>query len=215
MTTTRTISNVAEADATDNLPNKEEFPAVVETAPAQDVITLTETVDLPPQEESTNEEAIPEVKFVLIGTGGVGKTTFAKRDIGQSKPYVASIGLTIYSYLVQTTCGRIRINLWDTPGQEAVGRLRDAYYTDASGAIIMFDVSSRITYKEVPNWHRDFTRVNENKNVPVALVGNKIDLPNRARVHYHERQDNMAYFAISCLENNNVDEPLLWGTGNG
>ena len=41
-------------------------------------------------------------------------------------------------------------------------------------AIIMFDVTSRITYKNVPNWHRDLTRVCE--NIPIVLCGNKVRL---------------------------------------
>jgi GTP-binding nuclear protein Ran len=41
----------------------------------------------------------------------------------------------------------------------------------------MFDVTSRITYKSVPNWHRDISRVCE--NIPIVLVGNKIDTKQR------------------------------------
>lgn len=41
-------------------------------------------------------------------------------------------------------------------------------------AIIMFDVTSRITYKNVPNWHRDLVRVCE--NIPIVLCGNKVDI---------------------------------------
>lgn len=41
-------------------------------------------------------------------------------------------------------------------------------------AIIMFDVTSRITYKNVPNWHRDLVRVCE--NIPIVLCGNKVDV---------------------------------------
>ena len=44
-------------------------------------------------------------------------------------------------------------------------------------AIIMFDVTSRVTYKNVPNWHRDLTRVCE--NIPIVLTGNKVDIKDR------------------------------------
>ena len=44
-------------------------------------------------------------------------------------------------------------------------------------AIIMFDVTARITYKNVPNWHRDLTRVCE--NIPMVLCGNKVDMKDR------------------------------------
>ena len=47
--------------------------------------------------------------------------------------------------------------MWDTAGQEKFGGLRDGYYINGQCGIIMFDVTSRITYKNVPNWHREHT----------------------------------------------------------
>ena len=47
--------------------------------------------------------------------------------------------------------------MWDTAGQEKFGGLRDGYYINGQCGIIMFDVTSRITYKNVPNWHRTYT----------------------------------------------------------
>jgi GTP-binding nuclear protein Ran len=57
-------------------------------------------------------------------------------------------------------------------GQEKFGGLRDGYYIQGQCAVIMFDVTSRVTYKNVPNWHRDLVRVCE--NIPIVLVGNKV-----------------------------------------
>jgi GTP-binding nuclear protein Ran len=50
--------------------------------------------------------------------------------------------------------GPIQFDVWDTAGQEKFGGLRDGYYINGQCGIIMFDVTSRITYKNVPNWHR-------------------------------------------------------------
>ena len=55
--------------------------------------------------------------------------------------------------------------------------LRDGYYIQGQCAIIMFDVTSRVTYKNVPNWHRDLVRVCE--NIPIVLCGNKVDIKDR------------------------------------
>ena len=46
--------------------------------------------------------------------------------------------------------------------------------------------------------------------IPVLVLGNKNDLPNKACVSYHNTKNNMKYFKISCWENDNVDVPLLW-----
>lgn len=57
-----------------------------------------------------------------------------------------------------TNRGKIRFYCWDTAGQEKFGGLRDGYYIHGQCAIIMFDVTSRLTYKNVPTWHRDLCR---------------------------------------------------------
>lgn len=51
------------------------------------------------------------------------------------------------------------------------------FFFTAQCAIIMFDVTSRVTYKNVPNWHRDLVRVCE--NIPIVLCGNKVDIKDR------------------------------------
>jgi len=76
-----------------------------------------------------------------------------------------------------TNRGTLRFNVWDTAGQEKFGGLRDGYYIQGQCAIIMFDVTGRITYKNVPVWYRDLQRVCE--NIPIVLVGNKVDVKER------------------------------------
>lgn len=48
----------------------------------------------------------------------------------------------------------------------------------AHAAIIMFDVTSRITYKDVPKWYKDLTRITD-VNIPIVLLGNKVDCKDR------------------------------------
>ena len=66
----------------------------------------------------------------------------------------------------------------------------------------MFDVTSRITYKNVPNWHRDLERVCE--NIPIVLCGNKVDVKERkvkAQLVTFHRKKNLQYFEISAKSN--------------
>jgi len=157
--------------------------------------------------------SIPEFKLILVGDGGVGKTTFVKRHItGEfEKRYVATRGVEVHPLKFSTNLGPIQFNVWDTAGQEKFGGLRDGYYIQGQCAIIMFDVTSRITYRSVPNWYRDITRVCE--NIPIVMCGNKVEIKDRKvqakRINFH-RKKNLQYYEISAKVNYNFEKPFLW-----
>lgn len=75
----------------------------------------------------------------------------------------------------------------------------------------MFDVTSRSSYENVANWHRDLTRVCG--NIPIVLVGNKCDMKERRvktkAITFHQRK-NMPYFDISAKSNYNFEKPFRW-----
>jgi GTP-binding nuclear protein Ran len=154
-----------------------------------------------------------EIKLELVCDGGVGKTTFVKRHLtGEfEKKYNATVGVEVHPLQFQTNRGLIVYNVWDTAGQEKFGGLRDGYYIGGQCAIIMFDVTSRITYKNVPNWHKDLIRVCE--NIPIVLCGNKVDVKDRkvkAKAITFHRKNNMQYYDISARSNYNFEKPFLW-----
>lgn len=86
------------------------------------------------------------------------------------------------------------------------------YYIGGNAAIIMFDVTSRVTYKQVPVWHRDLVRVCE--NIPIVLCGNKVDVKCREvkprNISFHRKKANMQYYDISAKSNYNYEKPFLW-----
>ncbi|KAM9713867.1 GTP-binding nuclear protein Ran-like [Dama dama] len=75
----------------------------------------------------------------------------------------------------------------------------------------MFDGTSRVIYKNVPNWHRDLVRVCE--NIPITLCGNKVDIKDRkvkAKSTVFHRKKNLQYYDISAKSNYNIEKPFLW-----
>ncbi|KAF9886863.1 GTP-binding nuclear protein gsp1/Ran [Aspergillus nanangensis] len=175
----------------------------------------------PPHINLTMAET-PTFKLVLVGDGGTGKasryppflaTTFVKRHLtGEfEKKYIATLGVEVHPLAFTTNLGNIQFDVWDTAGQEKFGGLRDGYYINGQCGIIMFDVTSRITYKNVPNWHRDLVRVCE--NIPIVLCGNKVDVKERkvkAKTITFHRKKNLQYYDISAKSNYNFEKPFLW-----
>jgi len=153
-----------------------------------------------------------EFKLILVGDGGTGKTTFVRRHkTGEfERKYLPTMGVEVHTLKFFTTQGEVTFNVWDTAGQEKFGGLRDGYYIQGQCAIIMFDVTARETYKNVPNWHKDLVRVCE--NIPIVLCGNKVDVKDRkvkpGQVVFH-RKKNLQYYDISAKSNYNYEKPFV------
>lgn len=75
----------------------------------------------------------------------------------------------------------------------------------------MFDLTSRVTYRNVPKWHRDLSRIAP--NIPVVLVGNKADDDDTKirnnDVEFHKKHDNVEFYDISVVTNYQFEKPLV------
>jgi GTP-binding nuclear protein Ran len=205
--------------------DNEEIPEIKEVEEDKDVANLAANVesnlqlnanrfvirDTSPASSAFGSRIVP-IKICLLGDGGVGKTTFVKRlRTGEfEKKYVATMGVSVDSLTFMTNYGAIPISVWDTAGQEKFGGLRDGYYVGSKAFIIMFDVTSRITYRNVPNWYADARR--EHEHEPIVLVGNKCDIKDRAvkprHINFH-RKKNLQYYDVSAKSNYNIEKPFL------
>ncbi|KYR00665.1 GTP-binding nuclear protein Ran [Tieghemostelium lacteum] len=152
---------------------------------------------------------IPNFKLLLTGDGGVGKTSFAKKlTTGENiNTYSASTSVELYTYKFDQR--NITFTLWDIPGSESFPMIRDEYMIQGQCAIIIFDLTQRVTYKNVPNWFRDIVRVCD--FIPTALVGNKSDSKERkikpSQVTFH-RKKNLKYYEISVRNSVNLEKPF-------
>ena len=162
---------------------------------------------------SVNQYIPPTIrtfKIALVGDGGVGKTTYLKRFLtGEfEKRYIPTVGAEIYDMELGTPTTRFQI--WDTAGQEKYTGVTTNYYKNADAAIIMFDTTSLVSYKNVSKWYNDIREVSP--NIPIVLVGNKCDAKDRKVKAHHitfHRMRNLAYFDISAKSNYNFEKPFL------
>jgi len=152
-------------------------------------------------------------KVVIIGDGGVGKTTFIKhmRTGEFGIKYIPTLGVEVNPLHFSTTHGDITFNIWDCSGQERYQGLGDGYYIGADAAILMFDLTSRLTYRNLVKWHRDITRC-VSENIPIVLCGNKYDCKDRRvkieDITFHKNRC-LAYFDVSAKSNYNCDQPFM------
>ncbi|WXG45113.1 MAG: GTP-binding protein [Promethearchaeati archaeon SRVP18_Atabeyarchaeia-1] len=123
-------------------------------------------------------------KVIAVGDGSVGKTSITIRfcEGKFSQEYLMTIGANFGVKQQTISFGEdakdIKLQIWDTGGQERFSAIRELYYKGALGALVVFDVTNRESFEHVPTW---FSEVRRNiTNIPITLIGNKIDLPSRA-----------------------------------
>jgi GTP-binding nuclear protein Ran len=155
-------------------------------------------------------------KVILVGEGGVGKSTYIKRLLtGEfEKKYVPTLGVAVHPLTFYTTRGVITLNIWDTAGQEKFSGLRDGYYIAADACIGMFDLTSKVTLehltlKQFPGILREVKKVRG--EIPTVLCGNKCDIK-EVKVSPETRAkiaEKYRYFDISAKSNYQYEEPFL------
>lgn len=156
-------------------------------------------------------------KVIAVGDGSVGKTSITIRfcEGKFSQEYLMTIGANFGVKQNIVSFGEenkdIKLQIWDTGGQERFSSIRELYYKGALGALVVFDVTSRESFDHVPNW---FSEVRKNvSNIPITLIANKIDIPERI-VNYDEgmqmaRKCAAAYRETSAKTGEKIDDVFL------
>lgn len=118
-------------------------------------------------------------KTIVVGDGAVGKTaiTFRYAVDKFQENYKMTIGVDFTIKREKVNDKEIKIQVWDTGGQEKFSKIRPLYYRGALGGLVVFDVTTKESFENLDGW---FEEIQTNcTQIPIILVGNKIDLKNR------------------------------------
>ncbi len=153
-------------------------------------------------------------KVLVIGESGVGKTSMLSRYVDNmfDDKFVTTIGV---DFKVKTlTIGEhtIKLQIWDTGGQERFRTITTSYYRGAQGIIIVYDITNNATLKKVGYWLNEVKReIKEGKTNPILfLVGNKCDLDKNRDVSTDMGravavEGEMTFFETSAKDGTNLD----------
>jgi small GTP-binding protein len=114
--------------------------------------------------------------MISVGDSGVGKSCLLLRLTNKEfQPTETTIGIEFGSTILQVANKTIKLQIWDTAGQESFRSISRAYYRNAIGCLLVFDVTRRDTFVSIKNWLHD-VREHSNESIQILLVANKIDL---------------------------------------
>lgn len=142
-----------------------------------------------------------QYKLVVVGGGGVGKSALTIQFI--QSHFVQDYDPTIEdSYRKQCVIDdRVaHLDILDTAGQEEFSAMREQYMRTGEGFLLVFSVTDRSSFEEIPRFHTQILRVKDKDDFPMILVGNKSDLENERTVSTAEGQELSRKLKITYLE---------------
>ena len=124
-------------------------------------------------------------KAVLIGDSAVGKTSIVNQYIFNScsPEHQATIGIDFFSKVLKEENTTIRLQIWDTSGQEKFHSLIPSYIRNSTVAILVYDITLRSSFENLQKWHQ--TVITTSKPFCI-VVGNKTDLEEERQVSVDE-----------------------------
>eukprot|EP01117_Protostelium_nocturnum_P000159 TRINITY_DN10231_c0_g1_i1.p1 TRINITY_DN10231_c0_g1~~TRINITY_DN10231_c0_g1_i1.p1 ORF type:complete len:206 (-),score=43.28 TRINITY_DN10231_c0_g1_i1:78-695(-) len=154
-------------------------------------------------------------KYIIIGPSGVGKSCLLLQftDKRFHSDHDLTIGVEFGARLITIEGKPIKLQIWDTAGQESFRSITRSYYRGAHGALLAYDITRRETFNHLKGWLAE-VREHSNKEMVIMLIGNKNDLEAKRAVSYEEgkkfaEENGLIFMETSAKTASNVDEAFL------
>lgn len=162
------------------------------------------------------EEAEKCYKLVMVGDSGVGKSCLLDKflDDSSTNNFISTIGVDVRTREDVINEKKVKIQVWDTGGQQRYRPILASCYRGALGVIIVFDVTNKMSFKNISQWLLEVEEFAPDSNLPRILVGNKADLGDRREVDQELAMEfaainNIPYIETSVIGRSNINEAFL------
>jgi small GTP-binding protein len=151
-------------------------------------------------------------KIVVLGSSGVGKSAIVRRlvDGTFTAETQSTVGVEFKPFIIPVNDQSVKLQIWDTAGQERFKSVSRAYFRNAVGAVLVYDITSDSSFDDLGDWLNDLQQLC-NPNAYILLIGNKVDLENERRVGVEQARDfaekhKLDHLETSALSGANVTE---------
>ena len=179
---------------------------------------------IPVQDDEFNIELLPEdfaqydisFKIIVIGDSGVGKSCLTTQAVRNNfeEFYTATVGFEFLTFNMRINNNVLKLQIWDTCGQEVYKSLISNFYRNSSLALILYAINNKDSFQHAETWLNDLKN-QANPNVKVFLVGNKSDLENERVISkeegekFKEEKKLDRFFETSAKTGENARSALL------
>jgi len=181
------------------------------------VVTTTNnnTTDTPQKQDANVGHFDVALKLLLVGDLGIGKSSLLLRFVDNTfvEQTMTTIGVDFKVRIVKVDNQQVKLQIWDTGGQEKTGSVSSSFFRGANGVIIVYDITNRESFQSVNKWLTEADRYAGDKTIK-CLIGNKSDLSAQRKVSESDafslaEQLNLWFIETSALNSTNVEEAFM------
>ncbi|XP_035871050.1 ras-related protein Rab-7b isoform X3 [Phyllostomus discolor] len=151
-----------------------------------------------------------DLKLIIIGALGVGKTSLLHRYVHKTfyEDYQTTLGASILSKIIMLDDTTLKLQIWDTGGQERFRSMVSTFYKGSDGCILAFDVTDLESFEALDTWRGDVLAkiIPVEQSYPMVVLGNKIDLEDRQPKHVLDPLTNHRVAYLS----HGFGDPAVW-----
>lgn len=154
-------------------------------------------------------------KYIIIGDSAVGKSCLLLQftDKRFQPVHDLTIGVEFGARMISIDGKQIKLQIWDTAGQESFRSITRSYYRGAAGALLVYDITRRDTFNHLTTWLDD-ARQHSNSNMVIMLIGNKTDQESKRAVTKEEgeqfaKDHGLIFMETSAKTSANVEEAFI------
>jgi len=154
-------------------------------------------------------------KYIIVGDTAVGKSCLLLQftDKKFQPQHDLTIGVEFGSRTITIDSNQVKLQIWDTAGQEKFRSITRSYYRGAAGALLVYDITRRDSFEHLTSWLEDCLKYSS-PNIVIMLIGNKSDLEANRQVTADEGEAFAAKHGLLFLETSaknadNVDEAFM------
>jgi Ras-related protein Rab-11A len=151
-------------------------------------------------------------KIVIIGDTYVGKTNILSRYISNEfdPNSNSTIGVELTTKTYNFDNNDVKVQIWDTAGQEKYRSITSSYYKGAQGCLLVYDITKKKSFDNIDKWYSEL-KSNSDEKIYTMLLGNKSDLEENREVSIEEAEKkaknfNIAFMETSAYNGNNINK---------
>ena len=160
-----------------------------------------------------NSEQEPQIvlKLLLLGDSSVGKTSILLKYISNKfdESSISTVGVDYMDKIIDYNKFKIKLQIWDTSGEEKFRTITKNFYRNADGLLVVFDLTKKESYDHIRSWINEAKENND--KLKTLLIGNKLDLKDERIVaidvaKQFAEKNNLKYIETSAKDGTNINE---------